>query len=90
MRDLAGFDEKIYWIAGHANETGKYGGGVYVKRDQKLGIAGACTATDLAGRTPRHFCFVRGDFCYEVLGFSEPNIRDSLDDASAWGTASKA
>ena len=35
----------------------------------------AWAATDPSERKARHFLFVGGDYCYEVLGFVEPIIR---------------
>jgi hypothetical protein len=83
----AGFEEMIYSIADHGGKTGGYDGGVYIKEAETSALLKAYAATDPVGRKPRHFSFVGGDYCYEVLGFSEPIIRafDSEDEAYAWG-----
>jgi hypothetical protein len=83
----AGFDEMIYSVADHGGKTDFYDGGVYIKEAENSALLKAYAATDPVGRKPRHFSFVGCDYCYEVLGFSEPTIRafDSPDEAYAWG-----
>ena len=83
----AGFEEMIYSVADHGGKTGIYDGGVYIKEAENSALLEAYAATDPVGRKPRHFSFVGGDYCYEVLGFSEPIIRafDSPEEAYAWG-----
>ena len=83
----AGFEEMIYSVADHGDKTGIYGGGVYIKEAENSALLKAYAATDPVGRKPRHFSFVGGDYCYEVLGFSEPIIRpfDGPEAAYAWG-----
>ena len=83
----AGFDEMIYSVANHGDSAGMYDGGIYIKEAESSALLNAYAATDPVGRKPRHFCFVGSDYCYEVLGFSEPMIRpfDSPEEAYAWG-----
>jgi hypothetical protein len=83
----AGLEEMIYSVADHGGGTGCYDGGVYIKEAENSVLLKAYAATDPLGRKPRHFSFVGGDYCYEVLGFSEPAIQsfDSQEDAYAWG-----
>jgi hypothetical protein len=83
----AGFDEMIYSIADHGRTTGGYDGGVYIKEAENSALLKAYAAVDPIGWKPRHFSFVGNDYCYEVLGFSEPIIQafDSPDEAYAWG-----
>lgn len=83
----SGFEEMIYSIADHGDGTSRYDGGVYIKEAERSALLKAYAATDPFGRKPRHFCFVGSDYCYEVLGFSDPIIRafDSADEAYAWG-----
>lgn len=81
------FEEAIYSLADHGGRTGNYDGEVYIKEAQSSALLHTYAATDPLDRRPRHFLFVGSDYCYEVLGFSEPAIRafDSLDEAYAWG-----
>lgn len=81
-----GFDEMIYSVADHGGTTRGYDGGVYVKEAESSALLKTYAAIDPVGRKPRHFSFVGNDYCYEVLGFSEPIIRafDSPDEAYAW------
>jgi hypothetical protein len=83
----AGFDEMIYSVANHGDSAGMYDGGVYIKEAENSALLNAYAATDPFGRKPRHFSFVGSDYCYEVLGFSEPMIRpfDTPEAAYAWG-----
>jgi hypothetical protein len=83
----AGFEEMIYSVADHGGKTGVYDGGVYIKEAEDSALLKAYAATDPVGRKLRHFSFVGGDYCYEVLGVSEPIIRafNSPDEARAWG-----
>jgi hypothetical protein len=88
----AGFDEVIYSVAIHGDSAGRYGGGVYVKEAETSALLNAYAAIDPEGRYPRHFSFVGSDYCYEVLGFSEPMIRlfDSPEEAYAWGPSRRS
>lgn len=83
----AGFDEMIYSVANHGDKAGVYDGGVYIKEAEDSALLKAYAATDPVGRKPRHFSFVGSDYCYEVLGISEPILRafDSPEEAYAWG-----
>lgn len=84
----SGIEEMIYSIADHGDKTtGRYDGGVYIKEAENSALLKAYAATDPVGRKPRHFSFVGSDYCYEVLGFSEPIIRafSSPEEAYAWG-----
>jgi len=83
----AGFDEMIYSVANHGDKVGAYDGGVYLKEAEASALLHAYALIDPVGRKPRHFSFVGSDYCYEVLGFSEPIIRafDSPEEAYAWG-----
>jgi hypothetical protein len=83
----AGFEEMIYSVADHGGKTDGYDGGVYVKEAKNSALLKAYAASDPIGRKPRHFSFVGSDYCYEVLGFSEPTIRafDNPEEAYAWG-----
>ena len=83
----AGFDEMIYSVANHGDGAGMYDGGVYIKEAENSALLNAYRASDPVGRKPRHFSFVGSDYCYEVLGFSDPMIRpfDSPEQAYAWG-----
>lgn len=87
----AGFEEMIYSVANHGDSAGMYNGGVYIKEAENSALVNAYIAIDPVGRKPRHFSFVGGDLCYEVLGFSEPTIRpfDGLEEAYAWGPPSE-
>jgi hypothetical protein len=84
----AGFEEMIYSVADHgAGATAIYDGGVYIKEAENSALLKAWAMTDPNKRKARHFLFVGGDYCYEVLGFSEPIIRafDVPEQAYAWG-----
>jgi hypothetical protein len=84
----SGIEEMIYSVADHGDKaTGRYGGGVYIKEAENSALLKAYAATDPVGRKPRHFSFVGSDYCYEVLGFSDPTIRafGSPEEAYAWG-----
>ncbi|MCK1377547.1 hypothetical protein IVB33_03685 [Bradyrhizobium sp. 24] len=84
----SGIEEMIYSVADHGDKTtGRSDGGVYIKEAENSALLKAYAATDPVGRKPRHFSFVGGDYCYEVLGFSEPIIRafSSPEEAYAWG-----
>lgn len=83
----AGFEEMIYSVADHGDKGGAYDGGVYIKEAGRSALLTAYAAADPAGRKPRHFSFVGGDFCFEVLGFGEPAIRafGSPGEAYEWG-----
>ena len=85
----AGFEEMIYSVADHGDGTTVYDGGVYIKEAENSALLKAYAATDPVGRKPRHFLFVGSDYCYEVLGFSEPLVRafNSPDEAYAWGSS---
>ncbi|MBH5392185.1 hypothetical protein [Bradyrhizobium diversitatis] len=84
----AGFEEMIYSVANHGDgKTEVYDGGVYIKEAGQSALLKSYVETDPVGRKPRHFLFVGSDYCYEVLGFSEPTIRafGSPEEAYAWG-----
>jgi hypothetical protein len=83
----SGIDEMIYSVAKHGDKTGGYDGGVYIKEADQSTLLKAYATIDPFGRKPRHFSFVGSDYCYEVLGFSEPAIRafGSPEEAYAWG-----
>lgn len=83
----AGFEEMIHSIAQGGFKTGSYGGGVYIKEAESSALLKTWAEIDPVERKARHFLFVGADFCYEVLGFSEPVVRafDSPDEAYEWG-----
>ena len=83
----AGFEEMIYSVADHGGGASVYDGGVYIKEAGNSALLKAYIAIDPVGRKPRHFLFVGSDYCYEVLGFSEPLVRafNGPDEAYAWG-----
>jgi hypothetical protein len=81
---FAGFEEMIYSVSGHGNSKGVYDGGVYIKEAESSALLTAYATIDPAGRTPRHFLFVGSDYCYEVIGFSEPVITAFRDAAEAY------
>jgi hypothetical protein len=82
----AAFEEMIYSIAHHGDGSGTYRGNVYIKEAEHSKLLDAFRDVDPIKRNPRHFLFVGGDFCYEVLGFAEPVVRTfaSKDEAYAW------
>lgn len=82
----AAFEEMIYSVAIHG-QGGAYDGGVYIKEAEKSALLTAYAAVDPVGRKARHFSFVGGDYCYEVLSLGEPVIRTfaSPDEAYSWG-----
>jgi hypothetical protein len=86
----AGFEEMIYSVADHgAGRTSFYNGDVYIKEAETSALLKAWAVADPNKRKARHFLFIGGDYCYEVLGFSEPIIRafDSPEQAYAWGSS---
>ncbi|MGJ4925803.1 hypothetical protein ACQR1I_10820 [Bradyrhizobium sp. HKCCYLS2038] len=84
---FAGFEEMIYSVSDQGNATSAYDGGVYVKEAEASALLTNYAANDPVGRMPRHFLFVGSDYCYEVLGFSEPIIRsfENAGEAYGWG-----
>ena len=81
-----GVEEMIYSVAGHGGGTLSYDGGIYIKETDSSVLLKAYRSLHPIEQHPRHFSFVGGDFCYEVLGLSEPVIREfaSEDEADAW------
>ena len=80
------FEEMIYSIAHHGDRSGVYGGDVYIKEAEQSKLLDVFRDVDPFKRSPRHFLFVGGDFCYEVLGFEEPVVHAfaSEEEAYAW------
>lgn len=78
----AGFDELIYSISDHGTSD-SYDGTVYVKEAIDSAPLRANAALGLPGRPLRHFLFVGGEYCYEVLGSSEPVIHAFVDGDAA-------
>lgn len=83
----AAFDEMIYSIADHGGDALAYDGGIYIKEAENSALLTAYSAIDPVGRKPRHFSFVGSDYCYEVIGLSEPAIRAfaTQEEAYEWG-----
>ncbi|BAM89030.1 hypothetical protein S58_30300 [Bradyrhizobium oligotrophicum S58] len=81
---FAGFEEMIYSVSGQGYGTGMYDGGVYIKEAESSALLNAYATLDPVGRRPRHFLFVGSDYCYEVLGFSEPIIEAFRDAREAY------
>ena len=82
----AAFEEMIYSVANHG-QGGGYDGGVYIKKAETSALLTAYAAVDPGRREARHFSFVGGDYCYEVLSLGEPVVRAfaSPEDAYDWG-----
>jgi len=82
---FGGCEEMIYGLA-YANASVAYDGGVYIKEAETSVALEAFRAIDPFDRAPRHFCFLGEDYCYEVVGFGEPQIRVLADpeDATRW------
>jgi hypothetical protein len=82
----AGFEETIYSVAKDGRKTGSgYDGAVYIKKAETSALLNAYVENDPIGREPRHFLFVGGDFCFEVLGFDKPTILAFKDKEEAYG-----
>ncbi|ATC23281.1 hypothetical protein CVUC_06875 [Caulobacter vibrioides] len=86
-----GVEELFYSNAGHGDVAGTYDGGVYIKETMDSALLRAQAYCDPTARV-RHFLFVGGDYCYEVLSFAEPSIYafDSHDEAMVWASANAA
>lgn len=84
-----GVEELLYSNVAHGDETGTYDRSIYIKEAMHSAILKAqadCNPTiDV-----RHFLFVGGDYCYEVLSCGEPRIYtfDSDAEAIAWASRS--
>lgn len=85
-RVYAAVEEMIYSTASHGDGSGIYRGDVYIKEAEHSELLQALRELKTVQRDPRHFLFVGGDFCYEVVGFGEPVIRcfASQEEAYAW------
>jgi hypothetical protein len=86
----AGVEEMAYSISDHSSEGLAYDGSVYIKEAESSALLRAFQTHVLPSypsHKPRQFAFVGGDYCYEVLSFSEPVIRTFIDpeEAYAWG-----
>lgn len=75
---FGGCEEMIYSIL-YAHKSVVYDGSVYVKEAETSVALDAFRAADPFNRTPRHFCFLGEDYCYEAVGFGEPSIRVLTD-----------
>ena len=83
----AGFDEMIYSLANHGDESAGYNEDAYIKEATASALISAFKAAHPFGRTPRHFLFAGGDLCFETLGFSEPTIHriEFIEEVYEWG-----
>jgi hypothetical protein len=84
-----GVEELLYSNVAHGDETGTYDGSIYIKEAMHSALLKAqadCNPTvDV-----RHFLFVGGDYCYEVLSVGEPTIHAFNSDAEAVAWASQS
>jgi hypothetical protein len=79
-------EEMIYSVADHGGRAAFYDGTVYLKEATNSRALSAYEAVDPLRRKARQFLFVGCDYCYETVGFDEPNIREfeSVDAAYRW------
>ncbi len=82
----AGFEEMIYSVTPHGDTTANYRGDTYIKEAKQSALITAFVENDPFQRKPRHYLFVGGDYCYEVLSLSEPVVHAlaNRDDAYEW------
>lgn len=84
VETYAAYDEVLYSTAKHG-EGAAYDGGVYLKEAKSSALLTAYERILPWEARRRHFLFVGGDFCFEVLG-EEPAIHAFADpdEAHAW------
>jgi hypothetical protein len=83
-------EEMLYSIINHADDTGSYDGGAYIKEADRSALLARLAEDDPMQRQFRHFLLVGLNTCVEIVDTDAPIVRDHEDFESAQRWARKA